>query len=142
MLACCRELQAAVVPFRRRNQRGRRRRAGSGLAAARRHDRSGLAESRARIDEASQTATVEAGIFGPELESRLGERGFTLGHFPQSFEFSTLGGWIATRSSGQNSLRYGGIEKLVESVRVVTPQGMVETLHVPAGPTVPTSRKC
>ena len=83
------------------------------------------------IDEVSQTATVEAGIFGPELESRLGERGFTLGHYPQSFEFSTLGGWIATRSSGQNSLAYGGIEKLVESVRVVTPQGIVETLHVP-----------
>ncbi len=69
------------------------------------------------IDEVSQTATVEAGIFGPELESRLGERGFTLGHYPQSFEFSTLGGWIATRSSGQNSLAYGGIEKLVESLR-------------------------
>ena len=83
------------------------------------------------IDEVSQTATVEAGIFGPELESRLGERGVTLGHYPQSFEFSTLGGWIATRSSGQNSLAYGGIEKLVESLRVVTPQGAVETLHVP-----------
>jgi len=83
------------------------------------------------IDEVSQTATVEAGIFGPELESRLSERGLTLGHYPQSFEFSTLGGWIATRSSGQNSLAYGGIEKLVESLRVVTPEGTIETLHVP-----------
>jgi alkyldihydroxyacetonephosphate synthase len=83
------------------------------------------------IDEVSQTATVEAGIFGPELESHLSQRGLRLGHYPQSFEFSTLGGWIATRSSGQNSLAYGGIEKLVESLRVVTPEGTIETLHVP-----------
>jgi alkyldihydroxyacetonephosphate synthase len=83
------------------------------------------------IDEVSQTVTVEAGIFGPELESHLSQRGLTLGHYPQSFEFSTLGGWIATRSSGQNSLAYGGIEKLVESLRVVTPEGTIETLHVP-----------
>ena len=61
----------------------------------------------------------------------MAERGLTLGHFPQSFEYSTLGGWIATRSSGQNSLSYGGIDKLVESLRIVTPEGTVETLHVP-----------
>ena len=84
-----------------------------------------------RVDTVSQTVTVEAGIFGPELEARLAERGLTLGHFPQSFEYSTLGGWIATRSSGQNSLSYGGIDKLVESLRIVTPEGTVETLHVP-----------
>jgi alkyldihydroxyacetonephosphate synthase len=83
------------------------------------------------IDAVSRTAKVEAGIFGPELESRLGERGFMLGHYPQSFEFSTLGGWIATRSSGQNSVSYGGIDKLVESLRIVTPEGPIETLHVP-----------
>ncbi len=83
------------------------------------------------INKTSSTATVEAGIFGPELESQLRNQGFVLGHYPQSFEFSTLGGWIATRSSGQNCLRYGGIDKLVESVRIVTPAGTVETLHVP-----------
>lgn len=84
-----------------------------------------------QIDKLSSTATVEAGIFGPELESQLRQAGFVLGHYPQSFEFSTLGGWIATRSSGQNCLRYGGIDKLVESVRIVTPAGSIETLRVP-----------
>jgi alkyldihydroxyacetonephosphate synthase len=131
LLACCRELQAAVVPF------GGGTSVVGGVEAEAGAQRVvvtidlALLNRVLAIDEVSQTATVEAGIFGPELEARLGERGFTLGHYPQSFEFSTLGGWIATRSSGQNSLAYGGIEKLVESVRVVTPQGTVETLHVP-----------
>ena len=84
-----------------------------------------------RIDPISQTATVEAGIFGPELEAALKKEGFTLGHFPQSFEFSTLGGWIATRSSGQNSLGYGGIEKMVVSLKMVTADSTTETITVP-----------
>ena len=78
-----------------------------------------------RFDEKSQIAEFEAGIFGPELEKILGEKGYTLGHFPQSFEFSTLGGWIAARSSGQNSILYGGIEKLIQSVKVLTPVGEI-----------------
>ena len=131
VLACCREAASRRRAFRRRNQRGRRGRAGSGPQRVVVTLDLALLNRVLAIDEVSQTATVEAGIFGPELESRLAERGFTLGHYPQSFEFSTLGGWIATRSSGQNSLAYGGIEKLVESLRVVTPQGTVETLHVP-----------
>ena len=57
------------------------------------------------LDEVSRLATFEAGARGPDLESQLRVRGYTLGHFPQSFEFSTLGGWIATRSSGQQSHR-------------------------------------
>jgi len=84
------------------------------------------------LDPISHTATVQAGIFGPALEQALNVEGFTLGHFPQSFEFSTLGGWIATRSAGQQSLRYGKIEEMVEWLRVVTPQGVIETRHVPA----------
>lgn len=83
------------------------------------------------VDGISLTATVEAGVFGPDLEAQLRERGYVLGHYPQSFEYSTLGGWLATRSSGQNALRYGGIEKLAENLRVVTPAGTIETLRVP-----------
>ena len=90
-----------------------------------------------RLDEESGLATFQAGIDGPALERALAERGLTLGHYPQSFEHSTLGGWIATRSSGQLSDRYGGIEDLVVSVRVVTPEGVLRTALVPrsaAGP--------
>lgn len=64
------------------------------------------------LDETSHLATFEAGISGPEIEKLLQSRGFTLGHYPQSFEFSTLGGWVATRSSGQQSYHYGRIENL------------------------------
>ncbi len=84
------------------------------------------------LDEVSQTATIEAGMRGPDLERELNARGFTLGHFPQSFEFSTLGGWIATRGAGLMSTRYGKIEALTQSVRVATPRGIVETRAVPA----------
>jgi len=62
------------------------------------------------VDPTSQTAVCEAGILGPELESQLNQQGFTFGHFPQSFEYSSLGGWIATRSCGQQSYHYGRIE--------------------------------
>jgi alkyldihydroxyacetonephosphate synthase len=85
-----------------------------------------------QIDDTSGLATVEAGIFGPALEARLNAAGFTLGHFPQSFEYSTLGGWIATRSAGQNSTRYGKIEDNVESVRMLFPGGEIDTPTVPA----------
>ena len=90
-----------------------------------------------RVDRTSRTATFQAGILGPALEARLREHGFTLGHFPQSFEHSTLGGWIAARSSGQFSTRYGALEDLLVAVRVVTPAGVLRTLEVPrsaAGP--------
>jgi alkyldihydroxyacetonephosphate synthase len=89
------------------------------------------------IDDKSLTATFQAGIDGPSLEAELGERGYTLGHFPQSFEHSTLGGWIAARSSGQQSDGYGGIDALLVSTKIVTPRGELTTLTVPrhaAGP--------
>ena len=91
------------------------------------------------VDPVSHTATAQAGIFGPALEEALNAEGFTLGHFPQSFEFSSLGGWIATRAAGQQSIRYGKIEEMVEWLRMVTPQGVIETRHVPAsaaGPSI------
>ena len=83
------------------------------------------------LDETSQLATFEAGVAGPDVEARLRARGFTLGHFPQSFELSTLGGWIATRSCGQQSLGYGRIERLFAGGTVETPQG---TLSLPCFP--------
>ena len=84
------------------------------------------------LDAVSQIATIEAGILGPDLERALNARGFTLGHLPQSFEFSTLGGWIATRGAGLASTKYGKIETMTVSVRVATPRGIVETRAVPA----------
>jgi alkyldihydroxyacetonephosphate synthase len=84
------------------------------------------------LDETSRLATAQAGTAGPVLEAALNARGFTLGHFPQSFEFSTLGGWIATRAAGQASTGYGKIEDMVVSLRVVTPSGEIVTRRVPA----------
>jgi len=83
------------------------------------------------FDRASSTATLQAGIDGPALEAALGEHGHTLGHFPQSFEHSTLGGWIATRSSGQQSDGYGGIDDMLVSARMLCPGGELQTLTVP-----------
>ncbi len=76
-------------------------------------------------------ATFGAGVVGPAIEAQLRPHGMMLGHFPQSYEYSTLGGWVVTRSSGQQSLRYGRIEQLFAGGRVVTPAG---TLVVPAIP--------
>jgi len=78
------------------------------------------------LDKISHLATFGAGIKGPNLEAALRNHGFTLGHFPQSFELSTLGGWIATRSSGQQSLYYGRIEQHFAGGRLVTPHGSME----------------
>jgi alkyldihydroxyacetonephosphate synthase len=84
------------------------------------------------VDRASLTATLEAGLLGPEAERRLGEQGVTLGHFPQSFEYSTVGGWVATRSAGQASSGYGRIDELVEGLRLIAPAGEVRRRPVPA----------
>ena len=84
------------------------------------------------LDEESRLATFGAGVVGPDLEAQLRTRGYTLGHFPQSFEYSTLGGWIATRSSGQQSLRYGRIEQLFAGGRIETPSGALAIPTVPA----------
>jgi alkyldihydroxyacetonephosphate synthase len=84
------------------------------------------------LDETSHLATFEAGVTGPEIEAQLNARGFTLGHFPQSFEYSTLGGWIATRSSGQQSYHYGRIEQLFAGGHVETPVGELDLPVHPA----------
>jgi len=84
------------------------------------------------VDRESCTARFEAGVFGPDLETALAQHGLTLGHQPDSFQFSTLGGWLATRSAGTLSNAYGKIEDMVLSLRVVTPSGTIETRTVPA----------
>jgi len=89
------------------------------------------------VDPRSQLATVGAGTTGPECERLLAEHGLTLGHYPQSFEFSTVGGWVATRSAGQASSGYGRIDELVVGLRAATPAGEFTSLPVPgtaAGP--------
>jgi len=79
------------------------------------------------LDEVSGTATIEAGALGPEIEQALNGRGYTLGHFPDSFLHSTLGGWLATRSAGMQSDARGKIEDMVVSLKIVTPVGMLAT---------------
>ncbi|MBI1748778.1 MAG: FAD-binding oxidoreductase [Acidobacteria bacterium] len=84
------------------------------------------------VDEKSDVAIMQAGLSGPALEAALREKGYTLQHFPQSFEFSTLGGWIATRSAGQASTKYGKIEDMVLGLSMVTPVGSITTKAAPA----------
>jgi len=85
------------------------------------------------IDAHAGTARVQPGIMGPDLEKGLNAAGMTFGHFPDSFPYSTLGGWIATRSSGMLSDRYGNPEDRVLSLRMATPAGMVVTRDIPHG---------
>ena len=89
------------------------------------------------VDRTSRAARIQAGVLGPALEEQLRPHGLTLRHFPQSFEFSTLGGWIATRSGGHYATLYTHIDEFVEALRVVTPSGVVATRRLPgsgAGP--------
>ncbi|WP_405491797.1 FAD-binding oxidoreductase [Nocardia sp. NBC_00511] len=89
------------------------------------------------IDRVSRAARIQAGMLGPDLEQALRPEGLTLRHFPQSFEFSTLGGWLATRAGGHYATVYTHIDDMVESMRVVTPVGISESRRLPgsgAGP--------
>ncbi len=83
------------------------------------------------VDPVSLSARIQAGATGPGLERQLAEHGLTLRHFPQSFEFSTLGGWIATRAGGHFATLYTHIDDLVESVRALTPSGAWESRRLP-----------
>jgi alkyldihydroxyacetonephosphate synthase len=94
-----------------------------------------------RFDPESLLATFAAGIRGPDLEAQLRARGCTLGHFPQSFELSTLGGWIASRSSGQQSLGYGRIEKLFAGGELESPAGSLCLPPFPASAAGPDLRE-
>ncbi|KAM7153237.1 alkyldihydroxyacetonephosphate synthase, peroxisomal isoform 5-T9 [Macrochelys suwanniensis] len=78
------------------------------------------------IDEKNLTAHIEAGIIGQDLERQLGESGYCTGHEPDSMEFSSLGGWVATRASGMKKNIYGNIEDLVVHIKMVTPRGVIE----------------
>jgi len=140
VLGLCAEQRVAVVPFG----------GGTSVVGGVEPVRDGFAgvvsldvsrlSAAVEVDRVSLTARVEAGLLGPELERRLREQGVTLGHFPQSFEFSTLGGWVATRSAGQASTGYGRIDELVRAVRCVTPAGELGTKAVPASAAGPSLR--
>lgn len=89
------------------------------------------------IDRESRCVRVQGGTYGPALEAQLKPHGYTLRHFPQSFEFSTVGGWIATRAGGHYATLYTHIDDFVESVRMITPKGVMQTRRLPgngAGP--------
>ena len=89
------------------------------------------------IDRDSRTALIQGGILGPDLEAKLKKHDLTMRHYPQSFEFSTLGGWIATRSGGHYATLYTHIDDFVESLKMITPSGLYETRRLPgsgAGP--------
>ncbi|MCB9475272.1 MAG: FAD-binding oxidoreductase [Deltaproteobacteria bacterium] len=83
------------------------------------------------VDPISRTARMQSGMYGPQVEAALKPHGLTLRHYPQSFEFSTLGGWIATRSGGHFATLYTHIDEFVQSLRMVTPGGVIRTRPLP-----------
>ncbi|MFT7287859.1 MAG: alkyldihydroxyacetonephosphate synthase, partial [Halieaceae bacterium] len=93
------------------------------------------------LDRESQIATFGAGAAGPLVEEQLQREGYTLGHFPQSWELSTVGGWVASRSSGQQSLRYGRIEQIFAGGTMETPAGTLEIPTIPASSAGPDLRE-
>jgi alkyldihydroxyacetonephosphate synthase len=93
------------------------------------------------IDPASRAARIAGGTLGPVLEAQLKPHGLTLRHFPQSFEWSTLGGWIATRSGGHFATLHTHIDEFVEAIRVVTPRGLVQTRRLPASGAGPSAER-
>lgn len=93
------------------------------------------------IDDTAGLARVDAGVYGPDLEEQLNEEGWTLGHFPDSFAYSTLGGWAATRSSGMQSDKYGDIAQIVRGMRVVHPRGTVVVNALPGQSDGPSMRE-
>ncbi|HEX8744863.1 MAG TPA: FAD-binding oxidoreductase [Thermoleophilaceae bacterium] len=138
VLAWCADAGAAAIPFGGGTSvvGGVEPRVGDGYAGAVTIDLRAL-DRVLEVDEASQAARIQAGTTGPLLEDQLREHGLTLRHFPQSFEYSTLGGWIVTRAGGHFATRLTHIDDLVESVRAITPAGEWESRRLPgsgAGP--------
>jgi alkyldihydroxyacetonephosphate synthase len=138
IIGWCADVKAAAIPFGGGSSvvRGIEPDVGPGYAGAVSVDLRHL-DRVLEVDRASRTALIQAGVFGPHLEEQLKPHGLTLRHFPQSFEMSTLGGWIATRSGGHYATLFTHIDDFVESVRALTPQGPYETRRVPgsgAGP--------
>ena len=93
------------------------------------------------VDERSLTAVLSAGTPGPQVEAQLKSHGYLVGHLPQSYEYSTIGGWVVTRSSGQQSLRYGRIENLFAAGRMITPRGELTVGGHPASSAGPDLRE-
>jgi alkyldihydroxyacetonephosphate synthase len=138
VLAWCGEREAAVIPYGGGTSvvGGVEARVGEGYAGAVTLDLSRL-DRVLEVDRASRAALIQAGATGPSLEDQLREHDLTLRHFPQSFQLSTLGGWIATRAGGHFATLYTHIDDLVESISAVTPTGYIETRRLPgsgAGP--------
>jgi alkyldihydroxyacetonephosphate synthase len=101
----------------------------------------GKMNSMLHIDTESQLATFGAGTPGPKVEEELKKHGYTLGHFPQSWELSTVGGWVASRSSGQQSLHYGRIENLFAGGSIETLAGTLDIPTIPASSAGPDVRE-
>jgi alkyldihydroxyacetonephosphate synthase len=138
LLAWCADATAAAIPFGGGTSvvGGVEPRVGDRYAGAVTIDMRQL-DRVLEVDEVSQAARIQAGATGPGLEAQLREHGLTLRHFPQSFEYSTLGGWIATRAGGHFATRLTHIDDLVESLRAITPAGEWESRRLPgsgAGP--------
>jgi alkyldihydroxyacetonephosphate synthase len=138
LLQWCAEVDAAAVPYGGGSSvvGGVECAVGDGFAGAVSIDLTGL-DRVLEVDSVSRAARIQAGALGPVLEDQLRPHGYTLRHFPQSFELSTLGGWLATRSGGHYASLYTHIDDFVESMRVVTPSGVVESRRLPgsgAGP--------
>ena len=133
VLAWCADAGAAAIPFGGGTSvvGGVEPALPEGYAGAVSVDLKGLGRV-LEVDEASRAARIQAGATGPALEEQLRERGLTLRHFPQSFEYSTLGGWIATRAGGHFATLATHIDDLVESVRAITPAGAWESRRLPA----------
>jgi alkyldihydroxyacetonephosphate synthase len=132
VLACANDAGIAIVPFGGGTSVvGGVSAAKGSCAAVATLDLSGM-DRFIGIDALSETATAEAGIYGPMLEKALHAGGMTLGHYPQSFEFSTLGGWIAHRGAGQQSHAYGRPQDWLVSAKLATPRGLLTTEDFPA----------
>jgi alkyldihydroxyacetonephosphate synthase len=133
VLAWCSDQRAAAIPFGGGSSvvRGIEPDVGDGYAGSVSIDLGHLNRV-VEVDRASRSALIQAGVFGPRLEEQLKPHGLTLRHFPQSFEMSTLGGWIATRSGGHFATLFTHIDDFVEGVRAITPRGTYETRRLPA----------
>ncbi|MFI9327118.1 FAD-binding oxidoreductase [Kitasatospora sp. NPDC052868] len=141
LLALCAERRIAVVPFG----------GGTSVVGGLEPLREGFAavvsldlrrfDALLDLDETSGEAVLGAGLTGPAAEALLAERGFELGHYPQSFRFATIGGFAATRSSGQDSAGYGRFDEMVRGLRVVTPSGVLDLGRAPASAAGPDLRE-
>jgi alkyldihydroxyacetonephosphate synthase len=141
VLDACAEEGVAVVPF------GGGTSVVGGVEPLRGPLKAAISLDLARIDHAQQvdkrslTAVLGAGLRGPAVERALAGHGLTLGHFPQSWEYATLGGWVATRSAGQASTGYGSIEKLVAGLHCIAPSGEIRLAAMPASAAGPGLRQ-